>query len=92
LVCGIIRRDDKHHNVRALGAARPHLRERGMTGRIEEGDQPSLHLHLVGANVLCDPTCFPRRDIRLADGIEQAGLSMIHVTQNRHNRRAGLQL
>jgi hypothetical protein len=30
--------------------------------------------------------------VRLADGVQQAGLPVVHVTQNGHHRRTGLQL
>ncbi len=39
-------------------APRAHLRERGVTGRVEEGHQSSLPFYLIRADVLCDPARF----------------------------------
>src|SRR5688500_20310072 len=83
----IIRRDDEDHNIRSLRTTRAHLCECGMARSIEKSDLASLHLNLIRANMLGNTASFTRRHIRLADGIEQAGLSMIHMEIGRASCR-----
>ena len=46
-----------------------------------------FHLNLIGADMLGDAACFACGHVRLADGIQQGGLAVIHVTKNSHHRR-----
>ncbi len=50
----VVSRHHQHHDVRDLGAAGPHGREGGVTGGVQEGDDPAAGLHMVGADVLGD--------------------------------------
>ena len=57
-----------------------------MAGRIQEDDLASFHLDPVGADVLRDASRLPRRDVGLADGVEQRSLAVIDVPHDGHNR------
>ena len=70
---------DQHDDVGDVGAARAHGAERGVAGRVEEGDLRQLLLALgmregngVGADVLGDAAGFAGGDVGLADHVEQA--------------------
>jgi hypothetical protein len=45
-------------------------------------------VHLVGADVLRNPTRFTGGDLRDANGIEERGLSVVDMPHHRHDRRA----
>ena len=58
-----------------------------MTRRIEEGDLLAvLELHFVSADVLGDATRFSRDHVRLADVVEQGGLTVVDVTHHGDDR------
>ena len=78
----VVRSDDEHGHVGHLRAARPHRGERFMTRRVEEGDLPPVVLDLVRADVLGDAPGFARRDVRRADGVEQARLAVVDVAED----------
>ena len=73
-----------------VGPAGSHLRERGVTRRVQERDRAVLVHHLVGADVLGDATCFTIDDVGAADVIEQRGLAVVDVTHHGDHRRTGL--
>ena len=87
----VVRRDHQHHDVRGLRTAGPHRRERLVTRGVDEGDQPFLIVqvgrHLVGTDVLGDPTGFLVHHVGVPDGIQQLCLAMIDVTHDSDNRR-----
>ncbi len=86
----IVRRHDEHDDVRDLGAARPHGRERGMAGRVDEGHGAAVRRrHLVGPDMLGDAAGFARHDVRLPDGIEERRLAVIDMAHDGDDRRAG---
>src|SRR5690606_34089974 len=78
------------HDVRALGTARAHLRERFVTRRIEEGDATAVRLHRVGTDVLGDAASFACGHLGTADLVEQARFAVVDVTHDRHDGCAGL--
>ncbi len=63
-----------------------------MTRGVDKGDcsvdAVVLHVYLVGPDVLGDPTCLIGNHVRLADRVEQPGLTVIDVTHHRHYRWA----
>ena len=83
----VVCRDNEHHDIRDLGAASAHQRERFVARRIEERDLAVLHLHLIGADVLRDAAVFLFGHAALPDRIQQRGLSVIDVTHDRDDRR-----
>ena len=88
----VIRRDHQDDNICALGAARSHSCKGGMAGRIQESNDASFLLNLVGADVLGNASRFTGSNIRLTHCIEQGGLSMIHMPENGHHGRTIYQL
>ena len=62
--------DDEDDDVGHLGAARPHLREGGVAGGIDEGDLAARGArYLIGADVLGDAARLLGGDVGLAQGI-----------------------
>ena len=66
-----------------------------MAGGVQERDLGQLLLAFgvgerngVGADVLGDAAGFAGRHVGLADDIEQAGLAVVNMTHDRHDRRA----
>ena len=82
--------DHQHHHVGDARAAGAHRRKRGVARRVEEGDAfASRHLHLVGADVLGDAAGLARGHVGLAQRVEQAGLAVIDMAHDGHDRRPG---
>jgi len=63
-----------------------------MAGRIHERDGPAVGLDLVGADVLGDATALGVDDVRLADAIQQRGLAVVDVAEDRDDRGPGLEV
>ena len=86
----------QHGHVGDLGAAGPHGGEGLVARGVEEGDLAQFpgvgHFHLIGADVLGDAAGLARRHAGLADGIEQAGLAVVHVAHHRHHGGAADQV
>jgi hypothetical protein len=61
----------KHHNIRTLRTTRTHLRERRVTGGIEEGDETPLLFNLIRADMLGNSACFACRYFCLTDRVQQ---------------------
>ena len=81
--------DHENDDVGDLGAARAHGGERGVAGRIDEGNFAVRRRgHLIGADVLGDAAGFAARDIGRADGVEQRGLAVVDVAHDGHDRCA----
>ncbi|MND75857.1 hypothetical protein D3C80_674900 [compost metagenome] len=79
---------DQDHDVGDGGAARPHRREGGVARSVEEGDALAVfQTHLIGADVLGDAAGFARGHIRGAQGVQQAGLAVVDVAHDGHDRR-----
>ena len=78
---------DKDDDVRHLCTTGAHHGEGGVAGGIEEDDVPlAQQVHLVGTDVLGDPTILPLHHLGLADGVEELRLSMVDVTHDRDDR------
>ena len=95
----VVRGDDEHDDVRDVRAARAHGAERRVTGRVEKSDLRELlfafrmrHRNRVSADVLRDATGFTRRDIRLANHVEQRRFAVVNVTHDGDDRCARLQI
>ena len=86
----------QHGHVGDLGASGPHGGEGLVARGVEEGDLAQFpgvgHFHLVGADVLGDAAGLARRHAGLADGIEQAGLAVVHVAHHGHHGGAADQV
>ena len=85
----VVRGHDYHGYVRDLGATRAHGREGLMSRRIEERDPLAVTLDLVRADMLGNATRLARRDVRVADAVEQGGLAMVYMAKDRYDRRPG---
>ena len=59
-----------------------------MARRVEEGDRLSVHHDAVSADVLRDAAGLTGRDVRAADTVEQAGLAVVDVAHDHHDRGA----
>ena len=66
----IIGRHDQNDDVGRLGAPRTHGRKRLVTWRIEEGNNPTRRLDVVGADVLGNSAGLTCRHLRATDRIE----------------------
>ena len=85
--------DDDDGDVRHLCAAGTHGGKGFVTRGVEEGDvAAALERHVVRADVLRDAASFAGDDVRLADIVEQGGLTVVHVTHHRNDRGAGLEV
>ena len=76
----------QHGDVGDLGSARTHGREGLVTGRVEEDDAAAVDDGLAGADVLGDAATLAVGDGGLADGVEQAGLAVVDVAHDGHDR------
>ena len=65
-----------------------HGGERGVAGRIDEGDLVAVALDLIGADVLGDAAGLAGDDVGLADGVEQRRLAVIDVAHDGDHRRS----
>ena len=84
----VIGRDDEDGDVRDHGAAGAHGRERLMARGVEEGDGLAVDHDTVSADVLRDAAGLAGRDVRAADAVEQAGLAVVDVAHDHHDRSA----
>ena len=67
----VICRDDEDGDIRDLGTARAHGRERLMARRIEEYDLLALAVDLICTDMLRDTTSLVRLYMRVTDTVEQ---------------------
>ena len=84
--------DDQDDDVGDVGAAGTHRGERLVARRVDEGDRPAVRLDLVGADVLGDAAALGLDDVRLADAVQERGLAVVDVAQDRDDRRPGPQV
>ena len=85
----VVSGDHQHHNVGDLRTTRTHGGERFVAWCVEERDGPLVgDLHVIGADVLCDPTRFACDHVGFADVVEQRRLTMVDVTHDGDDRRA----
>ena len=85
--------DHQHDDIGDLGAAGAHGGERGMAGRIDEGDAAARRRgHLIGADMLGDAAGLAGGDVGRANGVEQRRLAVIDMAHDGDDRRARLQI
>ena len=88
----VIGGDNQNDDVRHLGAARAHGRERLVARRVEEGNLAAgAELHPVGADMLGDAAGLVAGDIGLAQRVEKRRLAVIDVAHDGDHRRPGLE-
>ena len=87
----VVGRDDEHDDVGDRGAARAHGSKGRVARRVDEGQLLLTDLHLVGADVLGDPSSLAlgHAHLDVPDAIEQGGLAVIDVSHHRNDGRAG---
>ena len=83
----VVGSDDQHDEVRRLGAARAHRRERLVAGRVEEGDHALGRFDVIRADVLRDAARFAAGDASAPYEIEQRSLAVIDMAHDRYDRR-----
>ena len=88
----VIGRHHQDHDIGDLGAARAHRGERGVAGRIDEGDLLAAFRrgHLIGADMLGDAAGFARNHVGVAKRVEQRGLAVVDMAHHGDDRRARL--
>ena len=90
----VIRCDHEDCHVGDLRTAGTHSGERLVTGGIDEGNRAVFTLNggvdLVCTNVLGNAAGLTLNDVGVADGIQQAGLTVVDVTHDGHNRGTNL--
>ena len=80
--------DHQDDDVGDLGAARPHLGERRVARRVDERHRlAGAEVDLVGADVLGDAAGLVRRDVGMAQRVQQRGLAVVDVAHDGHHRR-----
>ncbi len=78
----VVGRDDQDDDVGGLGAPGPHGGERLVAGGVDEGDQATVLLDLVGADVLGDATGLAGDHVGVADLVEELGLAVVDVAHD----------
>ena len=88
----VIGRHHQDHDVGDLGAAGAHRGERGVAGRIDEGDLLAAFRrgHLIGADMLGDAAGFAGDHVGVAQRVEQRGLAVVDMAHHGHDRRTRL--
>ena len=86
----VVSGDDEDGAIGDIGPAGPHLREGLVAGGVDEGDRLVVVLDCVGTDVLSDATALAGGDIHPQDPVEEGGLPVIDMAEERHDRRAGL--
>lgn len=87
----VVGRHHEDRDVGRLGTTGTHGGERLVTRGVDEGDATlfavDLGRDLVRTDVLRDTAGLARDDVRLADGVQQSGLTVVDVTHDGHDRR-----
>ena len=88
----VIGGDHQHDDVGDLGAAGAHRGERGVAGRVDEGDLLAAfgRGHLIGADMLGDAAGFAGDHVGMAKRVEQRGLAVVDMAHHGDDRRARL--
>ena len=82
----VVGSNDDDGNVGDLSTTGTHSRESLVTRSIQEGDVAAiLQLHVVGTDMLCDAARLTCDDIRLADIVEERGLTVVNMTHHGDN-------
>src|SRR5262249_28202256 len=78
----IVRGYHQDYDVSRLRAPRAHGGERLVPRRFQERDPFVVQLALVGADMWGDPARLALSYVGVADGVQQAGFSMVHVAHH----------
>ncbi len=81
----IVCSNHQHHDIGHFCASRAHACECLVARRVNKHNSLSVNARFVCANVLRDPASFSRSDFRFADGVEQAGLAVVHMAHHGDN-------
>ncbi len=84
--------DDQDDDVRDLGATGTHGGKRLVTRGVDEGDLATVDGDLGSADVLRDAAGLAAPDVGVADGVEQAGLTVVDMAHDGDHGRAGLEV
>jgi len=82
----VVRRHHEDDDIGNLGSASPHGGERLVTRSVEEGNLASIELHVIGTDVLGNPSSFTGNDVSLADGVQKRGFAVIDVPHDGNHR------
>jgi hypothetical protein len=82
----VVGRDHDDGDVGDLGPPGAHGREGLVARRVEEDDPTAVLRDLAGADVLGDAAALAGRHGRRPDGIEEAGLAVVDVAHDGHDR------
>ena len=85
----VIRCNNQNRNIRRLGTAQTHRRKRLMSGRIQEGNLPAVHINRVSTDRLRDSAGLLLRHSGVADVVQNGGLAVVNMTHDADNRRTG---
>ena len=83
----VVGRHDQGDDVRSLGAARAHGRERLVAGRVEKRHAAAVDRHVVRPDVLGDAARLVIGHVGLPDLVQQRRLAVVDVAHDRHHRR-----
>jgi hypothetical protein len=56
-----------------------------MPRRVNKRDLAAVLFHLIGTNVLRDPTRLTGHDVRLANGVQESSLAMVDMAEDRNH-------
>ena len=87
----IIACDHQHHDIGHLRPSGPHGGKGFMAGSVQEDHSPMVQLNLVSTDVLSDLPMLGGNDVGMPNGIEEGGLSMVHMAHDGHHRRPGIE-
>ena len=92
----VVGRDHEDRDVGHLRTTGTHGGERLVARGVDEGDRAVdalvLGVHLVRTDVLGDAAGLARDDVRVADGVEEAGLAVVDVAHDGDDRRTLLEV
>ena len=88
----VIGRYNQNCDIGSLGTAGTHCCKRFMTWSIQECDLAIIRRNHISTDVLRNAAGFNAGDRRLADIVQQAGLTVVNVAHDNNNRRTLLQV
>ena len=86
----VIGSNNQHNDIGNLGTTGTHFGKGSMTRGVNKGDIPGRSLDVIGSNMLGNSTCLTFSNIRLADGIQDRGLTMVDMPHDCDHRESGL--
>ena len=88
----VVGSDHQNGNIGAHGAALTHGGKGSVTGRIQEGQRLTVHIHGVSADMLGNAAGFAGDHIGLTHSVQKRGLTMVNMAHDDHNRASGDQI